>query len=183
MSSKWYVIQVISGHEKKIKKAIEENRQAQGMEDLVEEVLVPSENVAEMKKGEQKISEKRLWPGYALVRMTLTDESWNYIKQTNGIIDFLGGGKPVPLTEGEAAEILSDLQNRKDEVVQKHQFAVGTTVKIVDGVFVNFTGNILEIFEEKGRMSVMVTIFGRDTRVDDLEFWQVESAPADAEIE
>ena len=173
----------MSGQEKKVKKSLEENRESSGMGELIEEILVPSENVSEVKKGEQKISEKRLWPGYALVRMKLTDEAWLYIKNTNGVIDFLGGGKPVPLSDLEVEDILKDLQNKKGEVVQKHQLAVGYRVKITDGVFVNFIGNIIEVNDDKGRLSVMVSIFGRDTRVDDLEFWQVEEAPDEAEME
>lgn len=181
--SKWYVIQAMSGHEKKVKKTIEENRESQGMIDLIEEVIVPTENVAEVKKGQQKISEKRLWPGYILVKMNLTDESWQYIKNTNGVIGFLGGGKPNALTEAEVNEILKELKDKKQEVVHKHNIEVGDRVKITDGVFVNFTGNVIEVYHDKGRLSVMVSIFGRDTRVDDLEFWQVEQLPADAEVE
>lgn len=183
MDSHWYVIQVMSGHEKKVKRNLEENRAAKGMSDMIEEVLVPSENVSEVKRGEQKISEKRLWPGYALVKMKLTDDSWMYVKETNGVIDFLGGGKPVPLSTPEVEEILRDLQDRKGEVVHKHKLTVGDHVKIVDGVFVNFMGTVLEVHHERGRLSVMVSIFGRETRVDDLEFWQVEEVPADAEVE
>lgn len=171
---KWYVIQVMSGQEKKVKKAIEENKESAGMLDYIYEVLIPTENVAEVKAGHQKISEKRLWPGYALVRMNLTDDSWQYIKNTNGVIDFLGGGKPSALSNREVEEILKDLQDKKHEVVRKHNIEVGDVVKITDGVFVNFTGDVIEVFHDKGRLSVMVSIFGRDTRVDDLEFWQVE---------
>lgn len=177
MKSHWYVIQVFSGQENKVKKSLEENRETKGMSEFITDVLVPSENVAEVKKGEQKISEKRLWPGYALVKMNMTDEAWLYVKETNGVIDFLGGGKPIPLSDEEANEILRDLQDRKGEVVHKHKLSVGDQVKIIDGVFVNFTGPILEVNHEKGRLSVNVSIFGRDTRVDDLEFWQVEAAP------
>lgn len=177
--SRWYVLQVMSGHEKKVKKALEENRASHGMQELIEEILVPSEMVAEVKKGEQKVSEKKLWPGYAMVRMTLTDDSWHYVKDTNGVIDFMGGGKPVALSDGEAQEILREIDSKKDEVVQKHKFQPGDQVKITDGVFVNFTGAIIEVFHEKGRLSVMVSIFGRDTRVDDLEFWQVEDVPVE----
>ncbi|NGX50579.1 MAG: hypothetical protein K1060chlam2_00425 [Chlamydiae bacterium] len=178
----WYVIQVMSGQEKKVKRNIEENREAAGMSELVEEVLVPTENVSEVKQGQQKINEKRLWPGYALVRMVLTDDSWQYIKQSNGVIDFMGKGNPVPLPEKEAEAILLDIQLRKGEVVHKHRLQVGNNVKITDGVFVNFMGTVLEVAHEKGRVSVMVSIFGRDTRVDDLEFWQVEEVPMDAEV-
>ncbi|MCB1073003.1 MAG: transcription termination/antitermination protein NusG [Chlamydiia bacterium] len=183
MEGQWFVIQVMSGQEKKVKKNLEENRVSTGMTDMVLEVILPTENVAEVKRGEQKISEKRLWPGYALVKMKLTDDSWMYVKETNGVIDFLGGGKPVPLSEAEVAEILHDLQARKGEVAYKNKIQVGDNVKITDGVFVNFMGTVEEVNHEKGKLSVMVSIFGRDTRVDDLEFWQVEEAPVDAEVE
>lgn len=171
---KWYVVQVLSTHEKKVKKAIEEHLELKGMTDFVEQILVPTENVSEVKKGQQHVVEKRLWPGYLLVKMILNDESWQYIKNTNGVIDFLGGDKPTPLTDHEVNEILKDLEDKKQKVVQKHKFEVGDRVKITDGVFVNFIGTVIEVFHDKGRLSVLVSIFGRDTRVDDLEFAQVE---------
>lgn len=178
---KWYVVQVISSHEKKVKKALEENRDASGMTDLLDEVLVPTENVAEVKRGQQRVSEKRLWPGYILVKMNLTDDSWMYVKNTNGVIDFLGGAKPSPLADHEVSEILKELEEKKKGVVQKHNITIGDKVKITDGVFVNFIGTVTEVFHDKGRLSVMVSIFGRDTRVDDLEFWQVELVPLEVE--
>ena len=179
---KWYVLQAVSGHEKKVKRALEENRDAKGMTELIEEVLVPSENVAEVKRGEQKVSEKRMWPGYIMIKMTLTDDSWMYVKDTNGVLGFLGGDPPTPLTEKEVEQILSELEQKKGDVVQKHRINTGDRVKITDGVFVNFIGNVVEVFHDKGRLSVMVSIFGRETRVDDLEFWQVELVPAESEI-
>lgn len=175
--SKWYVVQVISSQEKRVKKALEENRESKGMAELVEDILVPTENVAEVKRGEQKVSEKRLWPGYILVKMNLTDDSWMYVKNTNGVIDFLGGEIPTPLPQTEVDSILSELEEKKKGVVQKHNIQPGDKVKIIDGVFVNFIGSVTEVFHEKGRLSVNVSIFGRDTRVDDLEFWQVEQVP------
>lgn len=178
---KWYVVQVISSQEKRVKKAIEENRDAQGMVEMVEEVLVPSENVAEVKRGQQRVSEKRLWPGYILVKMNLTDDSWMYVKNINGVIDFLGGEKPLPLPQKEVDTILAELEDKKQGVVQKHNIQPGDKVKITDGVFVNFIGKVIEVFHDKGRLSVMVSIFGRETRVDDLEFWQVELVPLEAE--
>lgn len=178
---KWYVIQVISSQEKKVKKALEDNRDAKGMSDLVAEVLVPTENVAEVKRGEQRVSEKRLWPGYILVKMNLTDDSWMYVKNTNGVIDFLGGDKPMPLPQSEVDTILAELEEKRQGVVQKHNIQIGDKVKITDGVFVNFIGKVTEVFHDKGRLSVLVSIFGRETRVDDLEFWQVEQVPQEAE--
>ncbi|SCA62737.1 Transcription termination/antitermination protein NusG [Chlamydiales bacterium SCGC AG-110-P3] len=183
MQTTWYVLQVLSGQEKKVKKTLEENREVRGMSDLIQEILLPVENVSEVKKGEKRIVEKKLWPGYLLARMTLTDDAWNYVKNTNGVIDFLGGGTATPLTEDEVASILRDLEKKKDTVTQKHRLQIGDRVKIVDGVFVNFIGSVIEVFNEKGVVSVMVSIFGRDTRVDDLESWQVEAITEEEEAE
>lgn len=176
---KWYVVQVMSSHEKKIKKALEEFLDSKGMSDFISEILIPTENVAEVKRGQQKVSEKRMWPGYLLMKMEVTDESWSYVKDTPGVIDFLGGDQPAPLTEAEVKDIMSELADREKGVVQKHKVEIGDKVKITDGVFVNFSGVVLEVNHEKGKLSVMVSIFGRDTRVDDLEFWQVEEATAE----
>lgn len=176
---KWYVLQVLSGHEKKVKKALVENLKNSGVKDLIEEILIPTENVQEVKKGEQRITEKKIWPGYILIKMNLTDESWAYVKGTTSVIDFLGGEKPTALSENEVQEILHELEEKKKGVVHKHKFEVGDTVKITEGVFVNFVGTITEVNHEKGKLSVLVSIFGRDTRVDDLEFWQVEHVTQD----
>ena len=176
---KWYVVQVMSSHEKKVKKAIEEYLQVKGLADDIVEILIPTENVSEVKRGQQKISEKRMWPGYLLVKMNLHDEAWAYVKDTPGVIDFLGGEKPTPLTEKEVNDIMKELEDRQKSVVQKHKVDVGDKVKITDGVFVNFVGTVTEVNHEKGRLSVTVSIFGRDTRVDDLEFWQVEQSTAE----
>lgn len=177
---KWYVVQVMSSLEKKVKKALEEYIDSKGMREFISEILIPTENVAEVKRGHQKVSEKRMWPGYLLVKMEITDESWAYVKDTPGVIDFLGGDKPTPLTEKEVQDIMSELADRQKGVVQKHKVDVGDRVKITDGVFVNFVGVVTEVNHEKGRLSVTVSIFGRDTRVDDLEFWQVEQATAES---
>jgi transcription termination/antitermination protein NusG len=179
---KWYVVQVLSTHEKKVKKALDEQCEMKGMTDFIEEVMLPTENVSEVKKGQQKVVEKRLWPGYLLVKMTMNDESWQYIKNTPGVIDFLGGDKPTALTDHEVEEILKDLEDKKKKVTQKHKFEIGDRVKITDGVFINFIGTVSEVFHDKGRLSVLVSIFGRDTRVDDLEFTQVEEISEESEI-
>lgn len=179
---KWYVVQVVSGQEKRVKKAIEENRESKGMAELVDSVLVPIENVAEVKRGQQRVSEKKLWPGYILVKMNLTDDSWMYVRNSNGVLGFLGGEKPSPLAQSEVDEILRDLEEKKKGVVQKHNIMTGDKVKITDGVFVNFIGTVQEVFHDKGRLSVLVSIFGRETRVDDLEFWQVEQVATETEV-
>lgn len=177
---KWYVVQVISSHEKKVKKALEDHLEGKGFKEEVAEILIPSENVSEVKRGQHKVREKRMWPGYLLVKMHLSEESWAYVKDTPGVIDFLGGATPTALSEAEVADIMQELEDRKKGVVQKHKVEVGDKVKITDGVFVNFTGTVTEVNHEKGRLSVMVSIFGRETRVDDLEFWQVEEAAAES---
>jgi transcriptional antiterminator NusG len=177
----WYVVHTLSAHEKKVKKALEDQRDLKGMKDFIEDVLLPVENVSEVKKGQQKIVEKRMWPGYLLVKMILNDESWSYISNTPGVIGFLGGDKPTSLTEREVDEILRDIEDKKRKIVQKHQFDVGDTVKIVDGVFVNFIGTVTEVQHDKGRISVLVSIFGRDTQVSDLEFSQVEEVTEENE--
>lgn len=178
---KWYVVQVMSTHEKKVKKALEEHRELKGMGDVIEKVLLPIENVSEVKKGQQKVVEKRLWPGYLLVKLDLSDDAWHYVKATPGVIDFLGGDKPTALSDDEVEEILRDLEDKKQKVTQRHKFEVGDKVKITDGVFINFIGTVSEVFHDKGRLSVLVSIFGRDTRVDDLEFVQVEEINEEAE--
>ena len=177
----WYVVHVLSANEKKVKKAIDEQRELKGMSDLVRKVLLPVENVSEVKKGQQKVVEKRMWPGYLLVEMTLTDESWSYICDVPGVIGFLGGDKPTPLTPDEVDEILQDIEEKKEKVVQKHQYEVGDHVKIIDGVFINFVGTVTDVLPEKGRLSVQVSIFGRETQVDDLEFIQVEEVTEEIE--
>ncbi|MCB1113153.1 MAG: transcription termination/antitermination protein NusG [Chlamydiia bacterium] len=182
MNQKWYVVQVLSSQEKKVKKALEEGKDKHNMTDFVGEVLLPTENVQEVKKGQQIVVEKRLWPGYLLIKINLNDDSWQYVKNTNGVIDFLGGDKPNPLTDQEVEEILKDLAEKKEKVTHKHKFEVGDTVKITDGVFVNFTGTVTDVYHDKGRLSVMVSIFGRDTQVDDLEFTQVEEASDEADV-
>lgn len=179
---KWYVIQVMSTHEKKVKKALEENRGPTGMLDSISEVVLPIENVSEVKQGQTRVVEKRLWPGYLLVKMMLNEDTWQYIKNTTGVIDFLGGGKPTALSDVEVDEILKDLADKQKRVTQRHKFEVGDRVKIVDGVFINFIGTVTEVFHDKGRLSVMVSIFGRETRVDDLEFAQVEEITEDGAI-
>jgi transcriptional antiterminator NusG len=178
---KWYVVQVVPGLEKKVKKSLDENLDSKGMTGLIEQILVPTENVAEVKKGQQKISEKRMWPGYILLFMTVTDDAWMFVKNTNGVLEFLGGEKPTPIPQHEIDAILNELEEKKKSVVQKHNISIGDKVKITDGVFVNFVGSVIEVFHDKGRLSVMVVIFGRETRVDDLEFWQVELVSPESE--
>lgn len=172
----WYVLQVLSGQEKKIKKSLDEHRASRGVAEFIEEILLPVEQVSEVKRGQQKISEKRLWPGYLLIKMVLNDDTWMYVKSTNGVIDFLGGNKAEPLTDIEVGNLLADLENKEQKVSLKHQFNIGDQVKINDGVFKSFVGVVTDVYSDKQRLSVQVPIFDREARVDNLEFWQVEEA-------
>lgn len=172
---KWYVVQVLSSHEKRVRKALEENRASHGMLDYIDQVVLPTENVSEVKRGQQRVVEKRVWPGYLLIHMDLNDDALMYVRNTNGVVGFLGDDTPSELKQEEVDLILQDLADKKSKVTEKHKFEVGDKVKITDGVFVNFVGEITELHKDKGRLSVMVSIFGRDTRVDDLEYWQVET--------
>lgn len=176
---KWYVVQVLSSHEKKVKKTLEDNRELMGIGDQIEQVVLPTENVSEVKQGQQRIVEKRLWPGYLLLKLILNDQTWAYVKETTGVVDFLGGASPTALSDAEVNELLKDLQEKQQKVTQRHKFEVGDRIKIVEGVFVNFIGTVTDVFHDKGRLSVSVSIFGRETRVDDLEFGQVEEITDD----
>lgn len=177
---KWYVIQVLSSHEKKVKKTIEENIAKQDMGEFVSEVMLPTEQVAEVKGGEQKVFERRLWPGYLFVKMQLSDDTWMFIKGCNGVIGFLGGGAPQPLTEAEVENLINDLRTKKDSVAQKHSFEVGDRVRINQGVFASFEGEVQAIDHERGKLTALVSIFGRETVVDDLELWQVDEVQAES---
>jgi transcriptional antiterminator NusG len=136
-------------------------------------VVLPTENVSEVKKGQQRIVERKVWPGYVIIQMEINDESWQYIKSFDGVIGFLGGEKPVPLSEAEVQTILSELENKQGGLVHRHDIRAGDKVKIVDGVFETFTGTVVDSDANKGKLNVLVSIFGRETKVE-LEFWQVE---------
>ncbi|MCH9621560.1 MAG: Transcription termination/antitermination protein NusG [Chlamydiia bacterium] len=179
MSEKWYVLQVYSGREKKVKKSIDENVLKANLKSDIEEVYVPVENIVEVKAGQKVIKEKILWPGYVLVKMNLTDDVWHFIKDENNVLGFLGGGAPAPLSDREVDELVRNLSGDDGEIVHKYNIDCGDVVKITDGVFVNLTGTVSEIFQDKGKLSVLVSIFGRDTKVDDLEMWQVEKITND----
>lgn len=179
-NKQWYVLQVFSAQEKKVKKTIEESLAMAQMTDLVGQVLVPTEHVSEVKNGKQRIVERLMWPGYVYINMRLTDESWTYIKNCNGVISFLGGDKPVPMTNAEIEQLLGELDSKKEKVTQKHQLEAGDLIKINEGAFVNFTGTVNEVNAEKGLVSVRVAIFGRETLVE-LEIWQVEKVTAESE--
>lgn len=174
MAARWYVAHVYSGFENKVKSAILESAEKKGLDELIEQVEVPTEQVVEVRRGQKVDSERKFFPGYVLVKMQLTDETWSMINNTAKVTGFLGAkGKPVPITQSEADRILQQVQEGIERPRPTIMFEVGETVKVADGPFTSFNGIVEEVDDEKARLKVAVSIFGRATPVE-LEFTQVE---------
>ncbi len=174
MAKKWYVIHTQTGFEDKVKTSIETRAKADSFKDLVFQVLVPTEKVSEIKEGKKKISTRKFFPGYVLVEMELTDETWYLVKNTPGVSGFIGSGRrPVSLQEDEVEAILKQTEIAKEKPTPKVLFEKGEGVRVLDGPFTNFNGTIEEINPAKGKLKVTISIFGRATPVE-LEYWQVE---------
>ena len=174
MSKRWYVIHVYSGQEKKIAAAINEQVSKHQLEEQIEEVLVPTQEVVQVRKGKKINAERNFFPGYVLVKMNLTDETWYRIKNIPKVTAFLGGkDRPTPISNAEAERILNQVQEGGEKVKPMIEFEVGEQVRVCDGPFTSFSGLVEEVDEEKSRLKVSVSIFGRPTPVD-LEYTQVE---------
>lgn len=174
MASRWYVVHVYSGFERKVAASIREQAILNGMEDLVEEVLVPTEEVVELRKGTKVSAERKFFPGYVLVKMNLTDETWHLVKNTSKVTGFLGAkGVPCPLGEDEVGRILHQVKEGVERPKPSVTFEIGEEVRVSDGPFTSFSGQVEEVDEEKARIKVTVSIFGRATPVE-LEYSQVE---------
>ena len=170
----WYIIHTQTGQELKVKSAIEGKMQ-QGVDGgLVGAVRVPTEKVTEVRGGKKRVSERKFFPGYLLVQMEMTDESWHLVRTTQGVTGFIGASRrPVSLSEDEVSEILRQTEERKDKPTPRVTFQKGEGVRVIEGPFTNFSGVIEEINTARGKLKVLVSIFGRQTPVE-LEFWQVE---------
>jgi transcriptional antiterminator NusG len=174
MAMRWYVIHVYSGFEKKVAESIEEQAVQSHLSDMIEQVLVPLEEVVEMRRGAKVAAERKFFPGYVLIKMELSDETWHLVKNTSKVTDFLGGrGRPIPISEKEAMQILSQVEEGVERPRPSITFDIGEQVRVCDGPFNSFNGLVEEVDEEKARVKVSVSIFGRSTPVE-LEYSQVE---------
>ncbi len=173
VDKKWYIVHVYSGFENKVKAALEERIASSPYKDKFGEVVVPTEEVVELVKGKRKTSSRKFYPGYILVRMELDDETWHIVNNTAKVTGFLGGReKPAPITDDEAERILRRMEAGKNKPQPKYNFEEGDEIRVIDGPFANFNGTVQEVNPEKGKIKVLVSIFGRSTPVE-LEFVQV----------
>ena len=173
MTARWYVIHAYSGFESKVAQSIREQAAQKGMEHQIIDVQVPTEEVVRMRRGAKVSSERKFFPGYVLAKIDMTDESWHLVKNTPKVTGFPGGAQPVPLTEEEVKGILEQMAGESARPKPKFSFERGENVRVIEGPFMNFNGVVEEVHPEKGKVKVMVSIFGRATPVE-LEFPQVE---------
>jgi transcriptional antiterminator NusG len=172
---RWYILHTLSGAEDKVKAGLESRIASEpGMKDLVDRIVIPKEQVTEVKRGQRKTSERKFFPGYILIHMEMNDASWLFVKNIPGVTSFIGSKRePTFIPDEDVEKILLKTEETKDKPSAKFSYEVGDSVMIIEGPFVNFTGEVEEVNSQKGKLKVSVSIFGRSTPVE-LEFWQVE---------
>ncbi len=176
MRRKWYVIHTLSGCENKVMVSLEQKIDSLALRDYISKVLIPTEEVAEVRGGEKKVTTRNLFPGYVFVEMDLNDKTWYLVKNTPGVSGFVSSGRdPVPLGEKEVENILKAVEEKRSKPTPKVVLEKGESVRVIEGPFTNLNGVVEEANPEKGKVKVMVSIFGRSTPVE-LEYWQVEVA-------
>lgn len=174
--SRWYIVHTYSGYEQRVEKTIREMMRTGQDKGKIEEIVVPTEKVVELVKGQKKTSTRKFFPGYVLVRMSLNDESWHLIQSIPKVTGFIGNqNRPTPLTDKEAEKILTTVESRKEQPRPKYHFARGDEIRVVDGPFANFNGVVEDVNYDKGKLKVSVSIFGRQTPVE-LDFVQVSKS-------
>ena len=180
MAKQWFILHALSGHELKVQRNITSRIDQEEMRENIDEILIPSEVVSEVKQGKKKESKRKFFPGYVLVNINLFDdegevipESWSFIQNTPGVIGFLGGERPTPLSDEEVNSIVNQIEEKKEVIAPKVMFEPNETIKVTDGPFMNFSGLIEEVDPERGKLKISVSIFGRTAPVE-LEYWQVE---------
>tara|TARA_R110002072_G_C7974128_1_gene535156 strand:- start:11059 stop:11592 length:534 start_codon:yes stop_codon:yes gene_type:complete len=175
MAKSWYVVHAYSGYEKQVMRSLAEQVSFKGLEDKFGDILVPTEEVVEMRDGKKRKSERKFYPGYVLVQMDMDDDAWHLVKSTPRVLGFIGGtaDKPIPITDKEAQTILQRIESGAEKPRPKTLFEAGEVVRVIDGPFADFNGVVEEVDYDKSRVKVAVLIFGRSTPVE-LEFGQVE---------
>ncbi|MHC4713311.1 MAG: transcription termination/antitermination protein NusG [Planctomycetota bacterium] len=175
MTMQWYVLRVQSNREKQVAESLQKRVKMDGLEERIMQIVVPSEQVTEIRGGKRRVTERKIYPGYIMVQMDMDEDTWFLVRETPGIGDFVGAHlKPVPMQPREVEKMLGQMERRDEEPKLKIDFKVGDTVKIKEGPFENFDGIVEEVIPTKGLVRVVVTIFGRATRVE-LEYWKLEA--------
>ncbi len=174
LEKRWYIVHTYSGFEAKVRDSLRQRADAMGMSSEIEDILIPTEEVVEVREGKKVRSTRKFFPGYVLVRMAMSDEAWHVVKNTPKVTGFVGtGARPVPLSDEEVDRIVHQISTAAEKPKPTTEFRIGESVRIVDGPFSNFTGQVEEVNEDRSTLKVMVTIFGRATPVE-LGFLQVE---------
>ena len=185
MTKQWFVLHTLTGQEQKVKRSVEARVRQEEMGEYIGEVVIPTEKVSEVKNGVKTTVTRKFFPGYVLINLVLYDEkrnvlepTWRFLKETSGVIGFIGGERPMPLSADEVDAIVNQVAEKKERVKPKVEFEPGETVKITDGPFLSFSGVVDEVDPDRGKLKVSVAIFGRSAPVE-LEYWQVERVSAE----